>query len=280
MTSNEIADFIGTNALLRKFAYIIIHLTTLREWYLRRELVKILTTMPPDFKFLDAGSGFGQHSCAIARKYPAASVLGIDIEKQQVNACNKLARAQKLTNLMFLEADLINLNDTNAFDSILCGSVLEHIEQDEQLLAKFRQALKIGGYLLVYVPIGETRVIPALERKMQKIKSGKKYLHQHVRYYSMPEMIGKLKSHGFSIEKVTVTYGAFGKLAYDIVTWIQYSKAFKYIFPIYLVVIHPFVMLLMLIDFIRVNPDGNGLMILARKVIRKCSDIHATGISR
>ena len=267
MTSGEISKFIGKNVFMRKLAFKAIYWTTLREWYIKRGLENAINSVKPEFNYLDAGSGFGQTSFAIAKKFHQAKVTGIEIDPLQVEACNRIARSGNLKNLDFFQGDLAKYNFHNEFDVIFCGSVLEHIADDEKTLEKFYDALKEKGQLLVYVPTSEKRVLPSLERKMKKMirESGNKYLHDHVRYYSVDELTQKLKAAGFKVKETTITYGDFGRLAYDIFTTVQYSPIFKYIFPFYLMLVHPFVLTLMAADFMRDNRHGNGLMVLAEK---------------
>lgn len=267
MSSNEIARFIGNKTTLRSLVYILIFVTTLREWYIRSKLSKILSMNKDEVKFLDAGSGMGQHAIAVAKNRQNASVSAFEVDGAQVHDCNDFISKKRINNISFYQGNLQDFQFKDEFDVILCSSVLEHIENDVQVMTKFHQALKDNGYLLVYVPSSERRILSSLERKQQQMirKSSKRYLHDHVRYYSPEELTKKLQSVGFKIKEVTITYGDFGALAYDIVTQVQYSSLFKYIFPIYLFLIHPFVLFLMLADFLKENRSGNGLMVVARK---------------
>ena len=174
-----------------------------------------------------------------------------------------------MKNLTFKQCDLLNVAVKNNFDFILCGSVLEHIQHDMKILRQFYKALKNEGTILVYVPSREKRILSTLAHKQKEMikNSGKNYLHDHVRYYSPEEITIKLQQAGFEIDDITITYGGFGALSYDIVTLVQYSSFFKYVFPLYLLLIHPFVLLLMLADFIKENHDGNGVMVIAHKKI-------------
>lgn len=267
MNSNEIARFIGRKTSLRDLAYLMFRATTLREWYIRSELKKIFSTNSDDFKFLEIGSGMGQYAISVGQSYLNAKVAAYDIDDVQVKDCNYYVTKKKLLNTRFYQGDLQNVRLDGKYDVILCASLLEHIEEDSKVLKKLYEAMNDDGYLLVYVPSDERRILASLERKQQKMikESGKKYLHEHVRYYPPQELAKKLQNIGFEIEKVTITYGNFGALAYDIVTLVQYSALFKYIFPFYLLFIHPFVLPLMLADFIKKNKSGNGLMIVAQK---------------
>jgi len=267
MDSNEIARFIGQNTIRRRIAYLLIFITTLREWYIRSRLNKILCKSSEQINFLDAGSGLGQYAITIAKNNKNANVVAFELDEAQVEDCRAFAAEKTMNNISFYQGDLKNVSLKQDFDVILCGSVLEHIEEDEKVLASFYKALKADGHILIYVPSRERRLLSSLERMQQNTlqKSGKQYPHEHVRYYSADELTAKLKRIGFTIEDVTITYGDFGALAYDIVTQVQYSSLFMYIFPIYFLLIHPFVMVLMFIDFMRENRIGNGLMVVARR---------------
>jgi len=267
MNSKEISQFIGKSALLRKAGYFLIKLTTLREWYVREALHEAASSLSPDFRFLDAGSGLGQHAIEIAHKYSRARVTGIEVDKDAVADCNDFVRKNGIANVEFVAKDIIEFSQHQAFDLILCCSVLEHIEEDTKVLASFYQSIKDGGRLIVYVPTSEQRVLPSLERRIHAMvrDADVSLPHDHVRYYQAKELLSKLQTAGFNIVKATKTYGPFGRLAYDIVTSVQYSPFFKWIFLLYLAFVQPFMLLLMWADFKRTNKEGNGLMIVAQK---------------
>ena len=266
MTSKEIAAFIGKSIFTRRILYCVIYLTTLREWYIRNAL-KLILKGKKVFTFLDAGTGFGQHAVFVSRRFPHADVLCIDVEKHLVENNQYFAVKTHLNNLNFKQNSLLEIEKTEKFDTILCASVLEHIQNDEQVLRTLYHTLNQKGFLIVYVPTSERRVFPFLQRKIYKMtkQQNAKYPHEHARYYSVNELENKLEQTGFNLVDKTITYGPFGRLSYDIVTSVQYSPVFKYIFPFYFVLVHPFVLLLMWADTRMNNHDGNGLMILARK---------------
>lgn len=265
MDSGEIARFIGKRVLIRKLAFLFITVTTLREWYIRSGIRRILKGRA-NFSLLDAGSGMGQHAYQVAKSFPDAKVVGIEKDAGQVRDCNAFASKTGLKNLTFLQGDLAD-HKFDPFDAILCCSVLEHIREDRTVLAGFHQALKEDGHLLIYVPTSEKRVLASLARKIHARlkKTGDQFPHEHVRYYTPEELTRKLQETGFTIEERTITYGHYGRLAYDIVTNVQYNSLFKYIFAFYLFLVHPFVLVLMWADYLSNNKEGNGLLIIARK---------------
>ncbi len=267
MTSKDVARFIGKSVLWRKIGYALITVTTLREWYIKTKLAKILENKKDNFSFLDAGSGIGQHAIAISEKYQKAQVDGIEWDQEQVEDCNYYVRKTGKDNICFFQGDLANLEKNEKYDVMLCSSVLEHIDQDVKVMQLFQDNLNEDGHALIYVPQSEQRVLASLDKTMQKMvdETGDEYPHGHVRYYKPEELHTKLKSVGFDIEDSVITYGKFGRLAYDIVTTVQYSKYFKLLFPLYFVFVHPFVLLLMLADYLTENKKGNGLLVVAHK---------------
>jgi 2-polyprenyl-3-methyl-5-hydroxy-6-metoxy-1,4-benzoquinol methylase len=267
MNSKAISRFLGQSILRRKIGFRIVHLTTLWEWYIRRQVWSVLAGVKMPFSFLDAGSGLGQHAFAVAEKYPESAVTAIELDADQVRDCAAVARKLDRKNLRFLNGDLADLNYREAFHVILCSHILEHIQEDERVIRALYGGLKPNGTLIVYVPTSEQRVLHSLGRTLHRMvkRSGAIYPHEHVRYYTAAELCRKLQAAGFHINTVLVTYGPYGRLAYDIVTSVQYSPLFKIIFPFYLLFLHPLVLTLMWADYHRNNKEGNGLLVVAAK---------------
>ncbi|MDZ7723103.1 MAG: methyltransferase domain-containing protein [candidate division KSB1 bacterium] len=265
MTSRQIADFVGKRLWMRRLLYIFIRITTLREWYLHRAVNQVFRRYPQPVHVLDAGSGMGQHSFHIARK-TRGHVVGIEADSSQVDDCRDAAEKLKLS-VHFRTGDIRSLDIERKFHLILCSSVLEHLNDDSSALNEFSRLLLPGGTLIVYVPVSEQRVLSFLDRKIQgqlrQVKS--KYPHGHVRYYNAPELRGKLENAGFRVHETEKTYGPYGRLAYDIVTSVQYNSLFLWVFPIYFLLVHPFVMLLMWADLKHDKVSGNGLLMMAVK---------------
>lgn len=267
MNSKQIADFIGRRLWLRRVIYFFIRLTTLREWYLRNAIDRVIARYgQTPIRVLDAGSGMGQHSFDIARK-PSSRVIGIETDAQQVEDCREASDKFGLSSVSFYKGDVMHLDLDMQFHMILCSSVLEHLNDDRKALNGFARLLEPGGTLIVYVPASEQRVLSFLNRKIahQVRNENAKYPHGHVRYYSAPDLQNKLESTGLTLVETRITYGPYGRLAYDIVTSVQYQPLFIWIFPFYFLFVHPFVMLLMWADMHHRKTSGNGLMMLAVK---------------
>jgi SAM-dependent methyltransferase len=102
-------------------------------------------------KILDAGCGIGDFSLYLAGK--GAITIGIDMDEKKIFFANQVAKEYQL-NAMFLSRELVNeVSDTEeSYDGILCLAVLEHIENDVDLLMDFQRILKPNGFLLLDVP--------------------------------------------------------------------------------------------------------------------------------
>jgi len=267
MNSKAISRLLGKSVVKRKIGFHLLYMTTLWEWTIRKAVWQAVSAKKIPFAFLDSGSGMGQHAFAVAKKYPQARVLGIELDREQVDDCNHVAHKMAQDNLRFRSGDLADFKAFNAFDVILCSHILEHIQEDVAVIRALYNGLKKGGTLIVYVPTSERRVLASLDRTIHKMvrKAGMPLPHDHIRYYTREELCGKLERQGFYIQAATVTYGSYGRLAYDIVTSVQYSPFFLLIFPFYLVFIHPLVLVLMWADYCKRNREGNGLLIVAVK---------------
>ncbi|QRM30926.1 trans-aconitate 2-methyltransferase [Microvirga sp. VF16] len=96
---------------------------------------------------VDIGCGPGNSTELIAKRYPAARVLGID------NSPDMLAKARaRLPDLRFEEADIANWQTDERFDLIFANAVLQWLPGHPGLLKRLVSFLKDGGCLAVQMP--------------------------------------------------------------------------------------------------------------------------------
>lgn len=76
------------------------------------------------------------------------------------------------------------------FDIIYSSNVLEHIKDDVEALVQLHTKIKIGGEIAIYVP-----AFPSLYSKLDASVG-------HYRRYKKKELVDKLQSAGFQIEKI------------------------------------------------------------------------------
>src|SRR5262245_28435446 len=85
----------------------------LRFFYLKRALDTL--ALEPS-TILDAGCGKGYMSIYLAKRFPRAQVIGIDLNQADLAEAERVRKAAKLQNMAFLRCDLQDLIAVNIFD--------------------------------------------------------------------------------------------------------------------------------------------------------------------
>jgi ubiquinone/menaquinone biosynthesis C-methylase UbiE len=107
--------------------------------------------LPPDASILDAGCGTGEGASRVARLFPGAHVLAVDILEDH------LARARALyadlaPRLTFEHQSIFALQErTGNFDLTVCRHVLHSIPQADAVIAELARVTRPGGYLHLIV---------------------------------------------------------------------------------------------------------------------------------
>ncbi|MDI6792345.1 MAG: class I SAM-dependent methyltransferase [bacterium] len=168
---------------------------------------------------LNAGSGNGGHSFYLAGKYPHLKITNAEIDERKIANCRRILEKTKLSNLEFVRADLLALKFDQEFDFIFTVHVLEHIEEDETVLANLFQALKPGGKLLVYVPAVKKKDSNSLLNRRLAQERRKIFEEDfgHVREgYRKEDLEEKLNKAGFKVCGLRREGSRIGQLASDI----------------------------------------------------------------
>ena len=143
---------------------------------------------------------------------------------------------------------------TQDYSSIYCSNVLEHIENDFEVLSKFYNCLILEGAIAIYVP-----AFPILFAEMDKQVG-------HVRRYTKKELKQKIKDAGFEVQSVEYndTLGFIAALVVKVVGYRHFqtigtAKSFK----IYDKIIYPVSKMLDAIGFRFLF--GKNLLVVAKK---------------
>lgn len=176
-------------------------------------LRKLLNKVKAPQRVLDAGCRGGEYCFYLARYYPSAQILGIDINILTLqNAENTRQRLREYgANIMFKKSDLTTYRTGTPFDLICCIDVLEHIIDDETALSNLRASLDERGYLLLHVP---QRV--ELNKYNLPGFSAPNMSEGHVREYTEEDIVLKVKRAGFEIQELQYTFGWAGSLAREL----------------------------------------------------------------
>jgi SAM-dependent methyltransferase len=138
-------------------------------------------------RVLDAGAGSGTFTELLAETHEVVA-----LEPDPVFATELRAR-YKSPRITVVEGDATSLDPTlGSFDSVLCFNLLEHVRDDEAMLARFYDVLVPGGSLLLLVP-AHPRLFGSMDRTVG-----------HFRRYTRSRIQGLLREAGFAT--VTVMY--------------------------------------------------------------------------
>ncbi len=258
----KLSTFFEATPALQKLFFRLLDLLLLRAWHIQRELKQWESLNPGPKHILDAGSGFGQYSYFMARKFPKASIYGVDVKEDEIASCQRFFKQVGFNQVVFNTTDLTTYTSSETYDLILSVDVMEHIEEDVQVFKNFCASLKPGGMLLISTPSdqGGSDV---------KEEGDESFIGEHVRDgYGIKEIKDKLYQAGFSRVKARYSYGGPGKISWRLsmkypILMLNTSKVFYIILPFYYLVFYPFCFILNYIDSNTGHMTGTGLIVKA-----------------
>jgi SAM-dependent methyltransferase len=136
--------------------------------------------------FLEVGCGTGVVLAALRASRPDVSFAG----GEPFAAGVQIARS-RLPDVPLYQLDGRRLPFEEEFDVVGAFDVLEHVDEDELVLAQMHQAAKPGGGILVSVPQH-----PSLWSAVDEFS-------RHRRRYTASELVGKVESAGFRVLRKT-----------------------------------------------------------------------------
>lgn len=261
---SSLGNVVRDSTLLRRLFYTALGLLFLREWHVKRAIRQLLGSRTGATDVYDAGSGFGQYSYYVARRFPEARILAVDVKDEQVEDCRRFFAARGIANCVFAVEDLTRIAHESRFDLVLSVDVMEHIADDVTVFRNFHRALRPGGRLFINTPSD-------LGGSDAHGPDDTSFIEEHARNgYNADEMRAKLTAAGFRVEYIRYTYGPFGSAAWRLgikipMLLLNVSKAFFVFLPFYYLIVLPFVLPLMALDLTMENPRGTGLNVLAMK---------------
>ncbi len=102
---------------------------------------------------VDLGCGAGDLTASLARRWPSASVLGIDSAAPMLERAEAEAAAEDVRGrLTFSLLDLVDWAPDEPVDVIVTNAALQWVPQHLELLGRWVDALAPGGWLALQVP--------------------------------------------------------------------------------------------------------------------------------
>jgi SAM-dependent methyltransferase len=136
--------------------------------------------------FLEIGCGTGFVLSSIRNTMPDLILFGSELFTAGLSVA-----AKRLPEVELFQMDARRIPFENHFDVIGAFDVLEHIQDDERVLAQMHQAVRAGGGIMVSVPQHLSLWSEADEHA------------RHVRRYSARELKAKIERGGFEILRMT-----------------------------------------------------------------------------
>ncbi len=102
---------------------------------------------PSSARILDIGCG-GGGLLSYLNKRGYTEIAGLDLSPEAIAFCH----SRGLENVHVDDAQTIQTFKNESFDCIIASDVLEHLPNDAQALSRWRELLKTGGILIIFVP--------------------------------------------------------------------------------------------------------------------------------
>jgi SAM-dependent methyltransferase len=154
----------------------------------RNELIvwAIRTYFPACSTFLEIGCGTGFVLSAVRAAYPSAELSG-----SEVFSAGLAIAAKRVPSATFYQMDARHIPFRDHFDVVGAFDVLEHIVDDEAVIAEVGRAVRPGGGFLMTVPQHPSLWSPQDDRAY------------HVRRYTAVELRRKVVAAGFEVVRMT-----------------------------------------------------------------------------
>jgi SAM-dependent methyltransferase len=158
-------------------------------WFLSRTalIVSVLARyFPSARRFLDVGCGTGAVAAALSERMPGLSISAGDVLVEGLRVAHSLA-----SRVEFVQLDIRALPWRSEFDVVGAFDVLEHLDDDREVLSQMRAATVEGGGIVVTVP------------QHRWLWSKVDDFSNHRRRYTRRELISRIEAAGFIVELAT-----------------------------------------------------------------------------
>lgn len=172
-----------------EFFRLMVEVEPVHFWFLARNAILMDVArryFPEPCKVLEIGCGTGFVLSGMRAAFPHTSFSGSDIFTEGLTFT-----AQRVPGALLFQMDARHIPFAGEFDLIGAFDVLEHIEEDEAVLAQMRQACKPDGGIVLTVP------------QHRWLWSRVDDFAHHKRRYTRAELAGKVTRAGFRVEYTT-----------------------------------------------------------------------------
>lgn len=136
--------------------------------------------------FLEVGCGTGYVASGVARAFPGVRLVG-----SEIYAAGLRHAARRVPGAVFVQMDARDMPYVDEFDVVAAFDVIEHVAQDEAVLANMRRAVRPGGGVMLTVP------------QHPSLWSASDEYARHVRRYTAAQVHRKVREAGLEIVRST-----------------------------------------------------------------------------
>lgn len=263
-TKDKFAAIAKKSRIIRRVLYFLLDMFFLRSWHVRR-MLRDLKKERNINSILDAGSGFGQYDRHLLKIFRKATVKAVDVKQDYLeDSAFYYDKEIKKGRITFAEADLTKYEDDQKYDLVLCVDVLEHIEEDVEVMKNAHGVMNKGGFFVMHSPSHLAE---------EDAGDDEFFVDEHARAgYSREDLSAKFEKAGFEVFHTGYTYGKFGHASWEIL--IKYPMLWFTRFGFKTIIILPFYYLITLIPgLLLMRMDlgkqpaeaGTGIIGVARK---------------
>jgi 2-polyprenyl-3-methyl-5-hydroxy-6-metoxy-1,4-benzoquinol methylase len=261
----RLSEIFRNRPYLRSLFYVLIDVLIVSFWHIRRGILSFARNMNGPVHVLDAGTGLGQYTYFLARKFPLWNIYAVDVSANEVCECNRFFHDLNYSRVLFRTENLEQVVREEVYDLVLAVNVIEYIADDRRVLDNLFQSLKPGGMLLLSVQSDKSR-------RIQPNFTNKLLQNQELQHrYNNLELKKLLKEIGYRNIKAHYAYGISGRISTVIGVAIpknllRRSKHFFVLMPLYYLLMYPVIFVLNTIDAYFVHLTGSELVVRAYKV--------------
>lgn len=152
-------------------------------------------------KVLDIGTGTGFLAFPLAKKFPAASIYGIDIAEIIIEKNNAIVKEKKIPNLSFQVFDGLKYPFSDeSFDLIVTRYAFHHFPDIVDTIHQMNRILVKGGKVLISDPMRNEEDDNGIIDSFMRVKKD-----GHIQFYSSNELDALFIKNGFKKESQVIT---------------------------------------------------------------------------
>jgi len=196
----------------------------------KKSLDFILPYLSPEMNVLECGCGPGAVTFEIAKVVTSGKVVGLDIDKDQIDSNNLKLSGSAIGNMKFETGSVLQLpypDDT--FDVVYMQALIVHIKTPLHAIKETRRVLRKNGLIILREPVMDRAVIspenPVLQESIDLVQRA---IHSYGGDASVGrKLLPLLQEAGFTSNNISLSWEQPGSLDQWPVFYEAWANAFR-----------------------------------------------------